>query len=240
MPTSTSSRPRACRSRSSTPHVRLRTPPVEAVAELLHRRDGVEMPMAMYAARAAQSHVGLARRLARDEDARIRRRDVIALAGKIHGVGDAVGAAADLSSIAEEESSSAAAERHAAERQRLMELLGADPSARTQPPHIRSQLSGLEKEQKARATRHSRDVLDRSLVDLLSVYRDAMVLHSGAAIGLVNQDSLPIVQGVARSMSAEQLLQAMDAIGTARERIGLNVAPLLALEAMAISLRVPR
>jgi DNA polymerase-3 subunit delta' len=32
----------------------------------------------------------------------------------------------------------------------------------------------------------------------------------------------------------------MDAIGTARERIGLNVSPLLALEAMALSLRVPR
>ena len=226
--------------RSRSRHVRLRTPPAEAVAELLHRRDGIEMPMAMYAARAAQSHVGLARRLARDEGARIRRRDVISLAGRIHGVGDAIGAAADLASIADEESTAAASERDTAEKQRLMELLGADPSARTQPPHIRSQLSGLEKEQKARATRHSRDVLDRSLVDLLSVYRDALVLHSGAAIGLVNQDSLPIVQGVARSMSAEQLLQAMDAIGTARERIGLNVAPLLALEAMAISLRVPR
>lgn len=226
--------------RSRSRHVRLRTPPAEAVAELLHRRDGVEMPMAMYAARAAQSHVGLARRLARDEGARIRRRDVISLAGRIHGVGDAIGAAADLASIADEESTAAAAERDTAERQRLMEVLGADPSARTQPPHIRSQLSGLEKEQKARATRHSRDVLDRSLVDLLSVYRDALILHSGAALGLVNQDSLPIVQGVARSMSAEQLLQAMDAIGTARERIGLNVAPLLTLEAMAISLRVPR
>ncbi|TPG14899.1 DNA polymerase III subunit delta' [Pedococcus bigeumensis] len=226
--------------RSRSRHVRLRTPPAEAVAELLNRRDGVEMPMAMYAARAAQSHVGLARRLARDEGARIRRRDVISLAGRIHGVGDAIGAAADLASIADEESTAAASERDSAERQRLMEVLGADPSARTQPPHIRSQLSGLEKDQKARATRHSRDVLDRSLVDLLSVYRDALILHSGAALGLVNQDSLPIVQGVARSMSAEQLLLAMDAIGTARERIGLNVAPLLALEAMAISLRVPR
>jgi DNA polymerase-3 subunit delta' len=226
--------------RSRSRHVRLRTPPAEAVAELLNRRDGVEMPMAMYAARAAQSHVGLARRLARDEGARIRRRDVISLAGRIHGVGDAIGAAADLASIADEESTAAAAERDSAERQRLMEVLGADPSARTQPPHIRSQLSGLEREQKARATRHSRDVLDRSLVDLLSVYRDALILHSGAALGLVNQDSLPIVQGVARSMSPEQLLQAMDAIGTARERIGLNVAPLLALEAMAISLRVPQ
>jgi DNA polymerase-3 subunit delta' len=226
--------------RSRSRHVRLRTPPAEAVAELLNRRDGVEMPMAMYAARAAQSHVGLARRLARDEGARIRRRDVISLAGRIHGVGDAIGAAADLASIADEESTAAASERDSTERQRLMEVLGADPSARTQPPHIRSQLSGLEKDQKARATRHSRDVLDRSLVDLLSVYRDALILHSGAALGLVNQDSLPIVQGVARSMTAEQLLQAMDAIGTARERIGLNVAPLLALEAMAISLRVPR
>ncbi|QGN58404.1 DNA polymerase III subunit delta' [Nostocoides sp. HKS02] len=226
--------------RSRSRHVRLRTPPVEAVAELLHRRDGVEMPMARYAARAAQCHVGLARRLARDEDARVRRTDVIGLAGRIHGVGDAIGAAADLAAIAEQESTAAAAERDAGERQRLLEVLGADPSARTQPPHIRSQLSGLEREQKARATRHSRDVLDRSLVDLLSVYRDALVLHSGAAIGLVNQDSLPMVQALARSMGPDQLLQAMDAIGTARERIGLNVAPLLALEAMAISLRVPR
>jgi DNA polymerase-3 subunit delta' len=226
--------------RSRSRHVRLRTPPAEAVAELLHRRDGIEMPMAMYAARAAQSHVGLARRLARDEGARIRRRDVVGLAGRIHGVGDAIGAAADLVSIADEESSAAATERDAAEKAKLMEVLGVDPAARTQPPHIRSQLAALEREQKARATRHSRDVLDRSLVDLLSVYRDALVLHSGASLGLVNQDNLPAVQALARSMRPEQLLVAMDAIGTARERIGLNVAPLLALEAMAISLRVPR
>ena len=225
--------------RSRSRHVRLRTPPVEAVAELLHRRDGVELPMAMYAARAAQCHVGLARRLARDEDARIRRRDVTALAGQIRGVGDALGAAADLAKIAEEESGAASAERDAAERQRLLEVLGADPTARTQPPHVRSQLAGLEKEQKARATRHSRDVLDRSLVDLLSVYRDALVLHSGAQIGLVNQDSLPLVQRVARAMTPEQLLVAIEAVVTARERIGLNVAPLLALESMALSLRLP-
>jgi DNA polymerase-3 subunit delta' len=226
--------------RSRSRHVRLRTPPVEAVADLLHRRDGVELPMALYAARAAQCHVGLARRLARDEAARIRRRDVVAMAVRIHGVGDAVDAAADLATIADEESTAAAAERDGAERQRLLEVLGADPTARTQPPHIRSQLSALEREQKARATRHSRDVLDRSLVDLLSVYRDALVLHSGAGVGLVNHDNLPLVQSLARALSPDRLLTAMDAIGTARERIGLNVAPLLALEAMAISLRVPR
>jgi DNA polymerase-3 subunit delta' len=226
--------------RSRSRHLRLRTPPLEAVAELLHRRDGVDEGMAMYAARAAQSHVGLARRLARDEGARIRRRDITRLPTLIRGVPEAVAAAADLAKLAEEETGAASAERDAAERQRLLEVLGADPAARTQPPHIRSQLAALEKDQKGRATRQARDVLDRSLLDLLSVYRDALVLHTGAPIGLVNQDSAALVQELARAMTPEQLLAAMDAIGTARERIGVNVTPLLALEAMAISLRLPR
>ena len=90
--------------------------------------------MALHAARAAQSHIGLARRLAKDEGARIRRRDVIAMATKIVGVGDAIDAATDLAQIAGEESAASTAERDAAERARLLETLGADPTARTQPP----------------------------------------------------------------------------------------------------------
>lgn len=226
--------------RSRSRHVRLRTPPVEAVAGLLTRRDGVDPSMARYAARAAQSHVGLARRLARDEGARIRRRDVISLPGKIRTIGDAIGAAADLATITDEESTAASTERDAAQRARLMETLGADPAARTQPPHIRSQLSALEKEQKTRATRFGRDMVDRSLVDLLSIHRDALVLRLGAKVDLVNQDSIDLVRSLASSHSAEQLLQAMDAIGEARERINANVPPLLALEAMAVTLQRPR
>ncbi len=226
--------------RSRSRQVRLRTPSVEAVADLLVRRDGVDPPMAMYAARAAQSHVGLARRLARDENARIRRHDVISLASKIRTVGDAIDAASDLSTIATEESQASSAERDAAEKARLMEILGADPSARTQPPHIRSQVSSLEKEQKARATRFSRDMVDRALVDLLSVYRDALVLQMGSPTALVNEDSRSVVQQVAQVLSSERVLVAMDAIGTARERIAANVQPLLALEAMALDLRLPR
>ena len=226
--------------RSRSRHVRLRTPPVEAVAGLLTRRDGVDPSMARYAARAAQSHVGLARRLARDEGARIRRRDVISLPGKIRTIGDAIGAAADLATITDEESTAASTERDAAQRARLMETLGADPAARTQPPHIRSQLAALEKEQRTRATRFGRDMVDRSLVDLLSIHRDALVLRLGAKVDLVNQDSIDLVRSLASSHSAEQLLQAMDAIGEARERINANVPPLLALEAMAVTLQRPR
>ncbi|WP_299446665.1 DNA polymerase III subunit delta' [uncultured Phycicoccus sp.] len=226
--------------RSRSRHVRLRTPSVEAVADLLVRRDGVDHPMALYAARAAQSHVGLARRLARDEHARIRRHDVVALATRITSVGEAVGAAADIVTIAQEESAAASGERDAAEKARLLEVLGADATARTQPPHVRSQVAALEREQKARATRFTRDVVDRALVDLLSVYRDALVLRAGAGSDLVNEDSRQVVTRVAEVLSAEQLLGAMDAIGTARTRIDANVSPLLALEAMALDLRLPR
>ncbi|HEX7537222.1 MAG TPA: DNA polymerase III subunit delta' [Dermatophilaceae bacterium] len=226
--------------RSRSRHVRLRTPPVEAVAALLVRRDGIDPPMATFAARAAQSHVGLARRLARDEGARNRRHEVISLAAKIRSVGDAVGAAADLDSIAKDEAGAASTERDVQERARLMETLGADPSARVQPVHVRSQVSALEREQKTRATRFVRDVIDRSLMDLLSVYRDALIVHTGASIGLVNQDVSEQVRQLARVLSPEQLLGCMDAIGTARQRIDANVNTLLALEAMAISLQLPR
>ncbi|HET7399436.1 MAG TPA: DNA polymerase III subunit delta' [Intrasporangium sp.] len=226
--------------RSRSRHVRLRTPPVDAVADLLVRRDGVEPEMALYAARAAQSHIGLARRLARDEHARIRRHDVVRMATKILGVGDAMGAAADLAQIADEESSATSAERDAAERTRLLETLGADPTARTQPPHIRSQLVVLEKEQKTRATRHARDMIDRSLTDLASVYRDALLRSLGSEVDLINPDAVDAVRTLVRALRPEQLLAALDAISEARDRINANVTPLLALEAMALQLRLPR
>ncbi|YAL83705.1 DNA polymerase III subunit delta' [Dermacoccaceae bacterium W4C1] len=226
--------------RSRSRHVRLRVPPVDDVAALLVRRDGVEEAKAAYAARAAQSHVGLARRLATDEQARIRRRDTLRLSTRITNLGEAMDAAADLASIAGDEAGASSAERDAAEKARLLEQMGADPAARTQPPHVRSAVNALEKEQKTRATRFGRDVIDRSLVDLLSAYRDALVVQAGTPVEVVNADQMDLVTELARSFSAEQLLGCMDEIGTARERIGANVPPLLALEAMTIGLRLPR
>ncbi len=225
--------------RSRSRHVRLRTPSAQAVAELLTRRDGVAPAQALAAAHAAQSHVGLAKRLATDDAARRRRSDTLALAGTIHGLGDAMRAAENLDSLAKAESTASAGERDVAEREKLMTQLGADPGARTQPPHIRSQLAALEKEQKKRATRIGRDVTDRSLVDLMSIFRDAIVVQCGQPVELVNQDRTDQITHLAAHWEAERLLGAMDAIGEARERIAANVAPLLALEAMMIALRNP-
>ncbi|MBM6547192.1 DNA polymerase III subunit delta' [Janibacter sp. YIM B02568] len=225
--------------RSRSRHVRLRTPAVEDVAVLLIRRDGIDPPMAHYSARAAQSHIGMARRLATDEGARIRRRDTITLATRIRGVSDAVGAAADLVQIAEEERDKVLTDRLAEEKAKLLATLGAEAGARTQPPHVRAQITALEKSQKTRATRFTRDMIDRSLTDLLSVYRDALVVRTGATVGLINEDARSVVDEVARALTSEQILRAMDAIGVARRRIDANVAPLLALESMAIDLTLP-
>ena len=142
--------------------------------------------------------------------------------------------------IAKDESEASSTQRNEAERIRLIQTLGADPDARTQPPHVRAALRTMEKEQKARATRHSRDVVDRTLVDLLSVYRDALLRSAAAPIALVNEDARQVVENVARVFTPEQLLGAVDAIGLARERINANVSPLLALEAMFLSLLLPR
>jgi DNA polymerase-3 subunit delta' len=222
--------------RSRCRHVGLRVPPVRDVAELLVRRHGVDPAVAAFAARAAGSHVGVARRLALDEGARIRRRDVLKLPGALSTVGTAVLAAAELVSVAAEEAKDATAERDAAERATLLHSLGAE-GAGTLPPAVRAQVKQLEENQKRRATRAQRDVLDRSLVDLLSLYRDVLVVQLGADVELVNAELADEVQRLARASSPDGTVRRMDAIGVARERISANVAPLLAVEALMVELR---
>jgi DNA polymerase-3 subunit delta' len=214
----------------------LRVPPPQAVADLLVRRDGADPAVALSAARAAQSHVGLAKRLARDPGARERRTAVLSVARRIRGVGDAVLAAGELVEVAKAEAVSATQERDAAEKAELLRGLGV-ADGETLPPRLRSQLKQLEDDQKRRATRHQRDVLDRAMVDLLSLYRDVLVVQLGAEVDLVNAELADTVRSLAADSTPEQTVRRMDAIGVARTRLDGNVAPLLALEAMAIALR---
>jgi DNA polymerase-3 subunit delta' len=216
--------------------VALRVPPVEAVAELLVRQDGVEPTVALLAARAAQSHVGIARRLARDPAERERRGRVLTLAGTVRGVGDAVLAAGELVETAQEQAKATTAERDGAERAALLRSLGVDGPG-SPPPHVRAQVKALEEEQKRRSTRALRDVLDRAMVDLLSLYRDVLVVQLGTAGELVNAEQEALVRELAAAGTPEQTLRRMDAVAVARTRLAGNVAPLLAVEAMVVALR---
>ncbi|WP_407344727.1 DNA polymerase III subunit delta' [Pengzhenrongella phosphoraccumulans] len=222
--------------RSRARSLALRVPPVEAVAALLVSRDGIDPQVAAVSARAAQSHIGIARRLARDPEARERRAQVLAIPAAIRGVGDAVLAAGRLVEVAQAESKSATEHRDAEEKSALLRALGAEGAA-TLPASLRSQVTQLEKDQKSRATRAQRDVLDRSMIDLLSLYRDVLVVQLAAGVDLVNATLDDQVRLLAAGSTPEQTLRRMDAIGLARTRLAGNVAPLLAMEAMTIALR---
>ncbi|MDE0571818.1 DNA polymerase III subunit delta' [Demequina sp. B12] len=222
--------------RSRARHVSLRVPDPEDVAQLLVDRDGVDPVVARECAYAAQSHIGVARRLARDADARARRAQVLALATEIRGVGDAVLAAADLVKVAEEDAAAATEERNVEERNELLRMLGADDGGRL-PPALRSQVKQLEEDQKRRATRHKRDVFDRAIVDLLSLYRDVSCVQVGAEVPLVNESHRGHIEKLAERTTLADTMRCLDALALTRERLAGNVAPLLALEAMALALR---
>ena len=221
--------------------VTLRVPPPEAVAALVVRRDGADPAIALAAAQAAQSHVGIARRLARDPEARRRRSAVLDVARRIRGVGDAVLAAGELFDVAKAEAAASTTERDAEERADLLRALGAGEGD-SLPPRLRSQVKQLEEDQKRRATRRQLDVLDGALIDLLSLYRDVLVLQLGADVDLVNglePADFAVARSLAADSSPEQTVRRMDAIGVARERLE-RAGPsgrLLVLEAMAVALR---
>ncbi len=223
----------------------LRLPPVADVAALLVRRDGIEPGLALTAARAAQSHIGIARRLATDVGARERRDTTVRLPLNLRDVTTAVQAAASVLALAQEEAASSNEERDAVEKTTLLRNLGA-PETGTLPPPMRAQVRALEEDQKRRAKRSVTDHLDRTLTDLLSFYRDVLVLQLDArggsgveppSVELVNEPLRAPLADFAAHSRPETTLARMDAINAVRRRLTTtNVAPLLALEAMAVSL----
>jgi DNA polymerase-3 subunit delta' len=223
--------------RSRCRHVSLRTPASAAVAEVLVRRDRVEPAMAAFAARAAQGHIGRARRLATDEAARLRRHAVLQLPFSVANLGIALEAAADLVQAATDEARESGAPVDADEAEQLRLSLGGGTEGRGMVSGAAAAIKELEKQQKARATRFRRDALDRALVDLASFYRDVLSLQLGAGVELVNEELRPQLESLAAAAPPESTLRQIDAVLAAREAISANVAPLLAIEALTVALR---
>jgi DNA polymerase-3 subunit delta' len=214
--------------------VTLRTPPAHAVADVLVRRDGIEPDRAADAARAAQGHIGRAKRLATDDEARRRRAEVLAVPSRLTGVGPAVTAAEALVKAAEAEAKAASSSRDEEETTALRQALGESAKGRM-PRGTAGVLKELEDRQKSRATRMKRDALDRALLDLASYYRDLLAVQLGTGVELVNIDRSRELR--AAGGTPEATLQRLEAIMTCRERLDANVNPLLAVEAMAMALR---
>ncbi|MGW7353147.1 DNA polymerase III subunit delta' [Streptomyces sp. NPDC054784] len=214
----------------------LRTPPVEAVADVLVRRDGIEPDRAAVAARATQGHIDRARRLATDERARARRSAVLRLPQRVADVGEALKAAQELVDAAAEDAKQIAEERDAKETEELRAALGAAEGKRL-PRGTAGAMKELEDRQKRRATRTQRDSLDLALTDLTAFYRDVLARQLGSPVAMANEDVRDAVEQIAARSRPEHSLRRIEAILGCRDALDRNVAPLLAVEAMAMSLR---
>lgn len=214
--------------------VRLRVPEPAEVADLLVSRDGVDRVVALRAAEEAQSHIGMAHRLATDADARARRDDTIRLMLEADTVPRAVRGAQRLLDIAKADSSALTQERDEVERAKALASMGVE-SGGSVPANLRGVLRQLQEDQKRRATRGLRDGVDRILLDLLSVYRDVLLVQLDAGLRPVNAGWGEQVTALAGRTTPAATLGVLDAIAAARRRLPANVPPLLALEAMLVT-----
>jgi DNA polymerase-3 subunit delta' len=251
--------------------VTLVVPSSAAVAKVLVTRDGIEPDRALAAARAAQGHVGRARRLATDAEAAKRRANVLRVPFSATSLGPALAAAAALVRTAEEEAKAVTEELDEPERDALRRAFGEGSTGKGVAKAMRGMagaMKDLEDRQKSRATRVKRDTLDQALLDLAAFYRDVLVMQlgahtgtdadaragadvgagaddgagagvetgarAGAGVELANPEA--DLRQIASASSPESTLRRLQAIMRCRERLTLNVAPLLAVEEMALSL----
>ncbi|AVZ74450.1 DNA polymerase III subunit delta' [Streptomyces lunaelactis] len=222
--------------RSRCRHLTLRTPSVAAVADVLIRRDGIEPEAAHSAARATQGHIGRARRLATDERARARRATVLKLPLRVEDIGGCLKAAQELIDAAAEDAKQVAEEVDVKETEDLKAALGASAGGRM-PRGTAGAMKELEDRQKRRKTRSQRDSLDLALTDLTGFYRDVLALQMGSEVALANDDVRDSLDRIARGSTPEGTLRRIEAVVACRQALDRNVAPLLAVEAMAVALR---
>lgn len=145
-------------------------------------------------------------------------------------------AAADLHALAQEEATALTSEHDAREKSELDRAYGVVERGR-RPRDYAPALREMEKSQKTRAKRRVLDVVDRGLMDLVSVYRDVLMVQLGTAAELVNAELRGEVDRIAGGTTPEETLRRIEAVFEAREQmLEFNVPPLLALESLMVAL----
>ena len=219
--------------------IALRVPPAESVAAMLAARDGIDYERALAAARAAQGNIDQARRLAVDPAVAARRAAVLRVPVQSVSLGPALAAAATLVKSAEDEAKAMTEELDEPEREKLRQAFGEGSTGKGVAKAMRGMagaMKDLEDRQKSRATRVKRDTLDRALLELASFYRDVLMVQVGADVELANADRADDLRQLAGKSAPESTLRRLEAIMRCRERLTMNVAPLLAVEELTISL----
>jgi len=213
--------------RSRCRHIQLHTPSNLEVSKFLMEQHQIAPKMADFAARVSQGHIGRARHLATNEEVRNRRSAILSIPSQLNSVAAAYAAAAKLVELANAESDAISEALDEKEYEELSTALGKGSG---------KALKELEKEQKSRATRITRDTLDGALLDLATFYRDVILVQAGHDGDLINAELAEQINKMAANTQSHKTIAKMDAIMQARENLQRNGAPLLVMEALMCEL----
>ena len=225
--------------RSRCRHLQLRTPSLEAVTNVLINRDHIAPGMADFAARVSQGHIGRAKYLATNESVRSNRKTIMQLPLQLGSLAAAFQAAQTLVDLATSEANASSDERDEKEVEKLQEAYGKGATGRGMATGGAKAVKELEKEQKSRSTRMVRDSIDGALLDIVTFYRDVMMVQSGNTDSMINTDMREQIESYAANSPSHSTINKINAIMDARENLARNSAPLVTCEALMCLLAKP-
>ncbi len=228
---------------SRTRHISLRTPTTKDVTDLLINTYQVDPAMAAFAARASQGHIGRARGLATEEVSRTRRQSDLRSAISLRDIPSCMYAARDMVTEATTAANTRADELDSKEDSQLRAAFGIEEGSRiigSSKRNVDSAKKQLLDHQKARRKRMIRDEVDRSLVDLLGLFRDILIVQLDSPLELINQEMRPSIESFAARGNPADTTRTLEAIEHARASIKANTPPLLAVESLMVSIKDPK
>lgn len=225
--------------RSRTRIVNLAVPSNQAVAKFLEETSQVEPKIAARAARLAEGHIGIARLYACNERIMSDRDELIVGVLNLAKASDAVLLAGNLIDNAKAQAEADVEVKAAAAEADFRRINGLGPKDRI-PPKLRGAYNAIAKkdELKRQATRLTRDVLDRALNSVASIYRDVAVLQNNAedAVGLINLENRSSIAELSVRLDRAAAVRRLEDIATARRRLNGNGNPTLVFEALFCAL----
>lgn len=225
--------------RSRTRIVNLAVPSTQAVAGFLTSTTNVEPKVAQRAARLAEGHIGIAKLYATDEQVMSDRDELVVGVLNLARASDAVLLAGNLIDNAKAQAEADANRITAGQEAEFRRINGLAPSDRI-PPKLRGAFNQIAKKDdvKRLVTRRTRDVLDRALNSIASIYRDVAVLQNNAedSVGLINLENRSSITELSVRLNRAGAVTRLDEVAHARKRLAGNGNPLLVFESLFCAL----
>lgn len=225
--------------RSRTRIVNLAVPSTQAVAGFLTSTTNVEPKVAQRAARLAEGHIGIAKLYATDERVMSDRDELVVGVLNLARASDAVLLAGNLIDNAKAQAEADANRITAGQEAEFRRINGLAPSDRI-PPKLRGAFNQIAKKDdvKRLVTRRTRDVLDRALNSIASIYRDVAVLQNNAedSVGLINLENRSLITELSVRLNRSGAVTRLDEVAHARKRLAGNGNPLLVFESLFCAL----